>query len=43
MTQPEENIGTDLSVRREVRYIRGTQSALDAAFGWGMTWKPGRK
>jgi len=38
-----ENVGTDLSVSREVRYIRGTQSALDAAYGWGMTWKPGRK
>jgi tellurite resistance protein TerA len=31
------------SVRREVRYIYGTQSALDAAYGWGMTWTKGRK
>jgi tellurite resistance protein TerA len=38
-----ENLGSDLSIRREVRYIHGTQSALDAAYGWGMTWKPGRK
>lgn len=38
-----ENTGADLSVRREVRYVHGTQSALDAAYGWGMTWKPGRK
>lgn len=38
-----ENIGTDLSVRREVRYIHGTQSALDLAYGWGMKWTPGRK
>jgi tellurite resistance protein TerA len=38
-----ENTGTDLSVRREVRYIRGTQSALDKAYGWGMKWAPGRK
>lgn len=38
-----ENIGTDLSVRREVRYVHGTQSALDLAYGWGMKWTPGRK
>lgn len=38
-----ENLGADLSIRREVRYIHGTQSALDAAYSWGMTWKPGRK
>jgi tellurite resistance protein TerA len=38
-----ENTGSDLSVRREVRYIHGTQSALDAAYGWGMKWSPGHK
>jgi tellurite resistance protein TerA len=38
-----ENTGSDLSVRREVRYVQGTQSALDAAYGWGMTWTKGRK
>jgi tellurite resistance protein TerA len=38
-----ENVGNDLSVRREVRYIHGTQSALDAAYSWGMKWSPGRK
>ena len=38
-----ESTGTDLSVRREVRYIKGTQSALDAAYGWGMSWTKGRK
>lgn len=38
-----ENVGGDLSVRREVQYVRGTQSALDAAYGWGMKWTPGRK
>jgi tellurite resistance protein TerA len=38
-----ENTGADLSVRREVRYINGTQSALDAAYGWGMKWTKGRK
>lgn len=38
-----QNTGSDLNVRREVRYIHGTQSALDAAYGWGMTWTKGRK
>jgi tellurite resistance protein TerA len=38
-----ESTGTDLSVRREVRYVKGTQSALDAAYGWGMSWTKGRK
>lgn len=38
-----ESSGTDLSVRREVRYVHGTQSALDAAYGWGMSWTKGRK
>jgi tellurite resistance protein TerA len=38
-----ENAGTDLSVRREVRYVNGSQSAIDKAYGWGMTWTPGRK
>jgi tellurite resistance protein TerA len=38
-----ENTGNDLSVRREVRYINGSQSALDQAYGWGMKWQAGRK
>jgi tellurite resistance protein TerA len=38
-----ESTGTDLSVRREVQYISGTQSALDAAYSWGMSWTKGRK
>ena len=38
-----ESTGSDLSIRREVRYISGTQSALDAAYGWGMSWTKGRK
>jgi tellurite resistance protein TerA len=33
----------DLSVRREVRYIDGTQTALDQAYGWGIRWASGRK
>jgi tellurite resistance protein TerA len=38
-----EQSGGDLSVRREVNYIEGSQSKLDAAYGWGMNWAPGRK
>jgi len=38
-----ENRDDDLSVRREVRYINGSQSALDQAYGWGLQWSPGRK
>lgn len=33
----------DLSVRREVRYIDGTQMALDDAYGWGIRWAAGHK
>jgi tellurite resistance protein TerA len=38
-----ENKGGQLTVRREVRYIRGGQADVDAAYGWGMKWAPGRK
>jgi tellurite resistance protein TerA len=38
-----ENQGGDLVVRREVRYIRGGQADVDAAYGWGMEWAAGRK
>lgn len=38
-----ENTGNDLSVRREVRYINGSQSDIDRAYGWGMQWTAGRK
>src|SRR6266568_2225125 len=38
-----ESNGTDLSVRREVNYVNGGQSALDRAYGWGLSWTPGRK
>jgi tellurite resistance protein TerA len=38
-----ENTGGDLVVRREVRYIRGGQADVDAAYGWGMEWARGRK
>jgi tellurite resistance protein TerA len=33
----------ELSVRREVRYIHGSQRDLDEAYGWGMKWSAGRK
>lgn len=38
-----ESTNGDLSVRREVRYVDGSQSHLDRAYGWGMKWSPGRK
>jgi tellurite resistance protein TerA len=42
------NEGGDLVVRREARYLitqRGSspQRTVDAAYGWGMQWTPGRK
>jgi tellurite resistance protein TerA len=38
-----ENSGGELTVRREVRYIRGGQADVDRAYGWGMEWARGRK
>lgn len=38
----ESNNG-ELSVRREVRYIQGSQRTLDEQYGWGMQWTAGRK
>jgi tellurite resistance protein TerA len=38
-----QNTGGDLTVSREVRYIEGAQDKLDAAYGWGLDWRPGRK
>lgn len=38
-----EGSGGELNVRREVRYINGSQSALDQAYGWGLNWARGRK
>lgn len=38
-----ESRNGEISVRREVNYIDGSQSALDRAYGWGMNWAPGRK
>jgi tellurite resistance protein TerA len=33
----------DMAVHREVRYIDGSQMALDQAYGWGLQWTAGRK
>ncbi|THA26729.1 tellurium resistance protein [Streptomyces sp. RKND-216] len=38
-----ENTAQGLSVRREVRYVKGSQRVLDQAYGWGLSWAPGRK
>lgn len=38
-----ENRGGEMVVQREVRYIRGGQADVDAAYGWGMEWARGRK
>jgi tellurite resistance protein TerA len=38
-----EGNGGELSVRREVHYVKGAQDALDREYGWGMNWTRGRK
>lgn len=38
-----ENRGGDVTVNREVRYIRGSQRDVDQAYGWGMRWEAGTK
>jgi tellurite resistance protein TerA len=38
-----ESDNGELSVRREVRYIQGSQRNLDEQYGWGMKWSAGRK
>ncbi|NKT14158.1 Tellurium resistance [Rhodococcus hoagii] len=35
--------GRELTVTREVRYIRGSQQSVDQAYDFGMNWTPGRK
>lgn len=37
------NTNGEITINREVRYIRGGQSLLDRTYGWGMDWTPGRK
>ncbi|MGW0024702.1 TerD family protein [Rhodococcus sp. NPDC003383] len=38
-----ENKNGQIDVKREVRYIRGSQSDLDKAYKWKMRWTPGSK
>lgn len=38
-----ENRDGQLSVQREVQYIKGAQDALDRAYGFGLKWHAGRK
>lgn len=35
--------GRELTVTREVRYIRGAQQEIDEAYGFGMRWVDGEK
>lgn len=37
-----ESVNGELTVSREVRYVRGHRD-LDEAYGWGMRWQAGRK
>ncbi|MBT0566233.1 TerD family protein [Williamsia sp. CHRR-6] len=36
-------VNGELTVTRQVNYIQGSQSAIDAAYGWGLKWTSGRK
>lgn len=38
-----ENVGGDLQVIRQERYVEGDQSHLDAAYNWGLRWTAGSK
>lgn len=38
-----ENRAGEITVNREVRYIRGSQRTVDEAYGWGMRWEAGTK
>jgi tellurite resistance protein TerA len=38
-----ESDNGELSVRREMQYIQGSQRNLDEQYGWGMQWAAGRK
>ncbi|MEV5408926.1 hypothetical protein AB0K60_08815 [Thermopolyspora sp. NPDC052614] len=37
------NADGELRIRREVRYFARGHRAMDAAYGWGLGWGPGRK
>ena len=38
-----EQQGSEVVVKREVRYIRGKQRALDQAYHWGLNWSAAKK
>jgi tellurite resistance protein TerA len=38
-----ENVGGELVVRREVRYVGRGHKELDEIYGWGLEWTAGRK
>ncbi|MGC0420267.1 TerD family protein [Embleya sp. AB8] len=38
-----ENRGGELTIQREVRYIKGNQQKVDEAYGWGLRWRAGTK
>lgn len=38
-----ENHGGELQVRRENRFINGSQRDVDLAYGWGLQWSAARK
>ncbi|MET7297622.1 TerD family protein [Embleya sp. NPDC005575] len=38
-----QNQGGDLTIQREVRYIKGNQQKVDQAYGWGLQWRAGTK
>ncbi|WP_406298882.1 TerD domain-containing protein [Embleya sp. NBC_00888] len=38
-----QNQGGDLTIQREVRYIKGNQQKVDQTYGWGLQWRAGTK
>lgn len=39
----ERDRGGDLVLRRENRYVNGSQKTLDESYGWGLRWTAGSK
>ena len=35
--------GGAVTIRREVKFVKGAQDVLDREYGWGMNWRAGRK
>ena len=38
-----QNQAGDLTIQREVRYIKGNQQKVDQAYQWGLQWRSGSK